>query len=154
MSMSERVAQLRQQSLDAIPTLSPERAELMTEFYRQDLGPEAASAPVRRALAFRYLMLRDSNPTLANQYAADARTLLMAAVADDPQAEFDAAASNNHSMYAYGTIPTGIALVYLLDGIKSDYRRTCDVLVNGFQLLYKGFHGPTIPDVLARINLQ
>ncbi len=56
MSMSKRVAQLRQQSLDAIPTLSPERAELMTEFYQQDLGPEAASAPVRRALAFRYLM--------------------------------------------------------------------------------------------------
>jgi pyruvate-formate lyase len=54
MSMSERVARLRQQSLDAIPTVSPERAELMTEFYRQDLGP--VSPPVRRALAFKYLM--------------------------------------------------------------------------------------------------
>ena len=54
MSMSERVARLRQQSLDAIPTISTERAELMTEFYRQDLGP--VSAPVRRALAFQYLM--------------------------------------------------------------------------------------------------
>jgi formate C-acetyltransferase len=54
--MSERVTLLRQQSLDAIPTLSPERAELMTKFYQQDLGPEAASAPVRRALAFQYLM--------------------------------------------------------------------------------------------------
>jgi len=54
MSMSHRVARLRQQSLDAIPTLSPERAELMTEFYKQDLGP--VSAPVRRALAFKYLM--------------------------------------------------------------------------------------------------
>jgi formate C-acetyltransferase len=52
--MSERVARLRQQSLDAIPTISTERAELMTEFYRQDLGP--VSAPVRRALAFQYLM--------------------------------------------------------------------------------------------------
>jgi len=54
MSMSERVARLRQQSLDAVATLSTERAELMTEFYRQDPGP--VSAPVRRALAFQYLM--------------------------------------------------------------------------------------------------
>ena len=54
MSMSERVAQLRQQSLDARPTILSERAELMTEFYQQDLGP--VSAPVRRALAFQYLM--------------------------------------------------------------------------------------------------
>ncbi len=56
MSMSERVARLRQQSLDAVPTLSTERAELMTEFYREELGP--VSAPVRRALAFKYLMER------------------------------------------------------------------------------------------------
>ncbi len=54
MSMSERVARLRQQSLDARPTLSTERAELLTEFYQQDLGP--VSAPVRRALAFKHLM--------------------------------------------------------------------------------------------------
>jgi formate C-acetyltransferase len=54
MTMSERVARLRQQSLDARPTISSERAELMTEFYQQDLGP--VSAPVRRALAFQYLM--------------------------------------------------------------------------------------------------
>ncbi|TKJ29347.1 MAG: formate C-acetyltransferase/glycerol dehydratase family glycyl radical enzyme [Chloroflexi bacterium B3_Chlor] len=52
--MTERVARLRQQSLEAVPTLSTERAELITEFYRQDLGP--VSAPVRRALAFKYLM--------------------------------------------------------------------------------------------------
>ena len=54
MSMSQRVTRLKQQSLEAIPTISTERAELMTEFYRQDLGP--VSAPVRRALAFQYLM--------------------------------------------------------------------------------------------------
>jgi len=54
MTMSQRVARLRQQSLDARPTISTERAELMTEFYRQDLG--LVSAPVRRALAFQYLM--------------------------------------------------------------------------------------------------
>jgi len=54
MTMSERVARLRQQSLEARPTLSSERAELLTEFYQQDIG--LVSAPVRRALAFRYLM--------------------------------------------------------------------------------------------------
>ena len=54
MTMTPRVAQLRQQSLDAIPTISTERAELMTAFYQQDLG--MISAPVRRALAFQYLL--------------------------------------------------------------------------------------------------
>ncbi|MBC8248718.1 MAG: glycyl radical protein [Anaerolineales bacterium] len=52
--MNQRVARLRQQSLDARAAISTERAELMTEFYRQDLG--LVSAPVRRALAFQYLM--------------------------------------------------------------------------------------------------
>jgi pyruvate formate-lyase/glycerol dehydratase family glycyl radical enzyme len=54
MSTSERVSRLRKQSLDAIPSISTERAELMTAFYRRDLGP--VSAPVRRALAFQYLL--------------------------------------------------------------------------------------------------
>jgi formate C-acetyltransferase len=54
MTMSERVSRLRQQSLSAIPTISTERAELMTEFYRGHTG--LMSAPLRRALAFRHLM--------------------------------------------------------------------------------------------------
>ncbi len=54
MGMSQRAACLRQQSLDAVPTISTERAELMTAFYKNDLGP--VSAPVRRALAFQYLL--------------------------------------------------------------------------------------------------
>jgi pyruvate formate-lyase/glycerol dehydratase family glycyl radical enzyme len=54
MAISSRVAQLRQLSLDAHPTISSERAELMTEFYRQNLGP--VSAPRLRALSFQYLM--------------------------------------------------------------------------------------------------
>ena len=51
--MNERVRRLRQASLDAKPWLSRERAELMTEFYRHS---RETSAPVRRALAFEYLM--------------------------------------------------------------------------------------------------
>jgi pyruvate formate-lyase/glycerol dehydratase family glycyl radical enzyme len=54
MSMTERVARLRQQSLDAVEAISTERAALLTEFYRQDAGP--ISAPMHRALAFRHLM--------------------------------------------------------------------------------------------------
>jgi len=54
MSMSARVAQLREQSVEARPTLSTERAQLLTEFYKQNTG--AMSAPVRRALAFKYLL--------------------------------------------------------------------------------------------------
>jgi len=54
MPITERVAHLKKQSLGARPTLSTERAELLTEFHQQDLG--LVSAPVRRALAFQYLM--------------------------------------------------------------------------------------------------
>ena len=54
MGMSERVARLRQQSLEAAPTISTERAELMTEFYKREQG--LMSVPVHRALVFRYLM--------------------------------------------------------------------------------------------------
>ncbi len=54
MAVTERVARLRRQSLEAVPTLSAERGRLMTEFYRQDHG--LISMPVRRALAFRYLL--------------------------------------------------------------------------------------------------
>ncbi len=54
MNISERVKDLRRQSLEAVETLSPERAELLTEFSTQDNG--LVSAPVRRALAFQHLM--------------------------------------------------------------------------------------------------
>ncbi len=55
MAMTERVTRLRQQSLDTAPAISSERAELITEFYRQNEG-RLMSAPERRALAFQHLM--------------------------------------------------------------------------------------------------
>jgi pyruvate formate-lyase/glycerol dehydratase family glycyl radical enzyme len=55
MTMTKRVARLRKQSLEAVPTLSTERAELLTEFYRQE-DMARHSAPVGRALALQYLM--------------------------------------------------------------------------------------------------
>ncbi|WP_420643486.1 trans-4-hydroxy-L-proline dehydratase [Candidatus Leptofilum sp.] len=54
MTISQRVTCLRQQSLDAVPTISTERAELMTAFYKQNLG--MISEPVRRAKALAYLL--------------------------------------------------------------------------------------------------
>ncbi len=54
MVMSERVNRLRQQSLAVIPTVSTERAELMTAFYRQQRA--VTSPPIVRAESFRYLM--------------------------------------------------------------------------------------------------
>ncbi len=56
MSMSARVAGLRRQSLEAEPTLSTERAELLTAWYREN--GVLMSAPVRRARAFQCLLER------------------------------------------------------------------------------------------------
>ena len=54
MAMSDRVRRLRQESLDAPATLSPERAVLLTEFCSREHS--LVSAPVKRALAFRYIL--------------------------------------------------------------------------------------------------
>ena len=54
MPLTDRVARLKQQSLEAVPVLSPERAQLMTDFYAQTTG--LLSTPVRRALSFQYLL--------------------------------------------------------------------------------------------------
>ncbi|MCG8402614.1 MAG: glycyl radical protein [Firmicutes bacterium] len=51
--MNERVAALRQLSLDTRPRVSTERAELITDFY-SSAGPY--SPPVLRAMAFKYLL--------------------------------------------------------------------------------------------------
>lgn len=52
--MNNRVQKLRQQSLDAIPSIDSERAELLTAFYSQNQGLE--SIPVQRAKAFAYIL--------------------------------------------------------------------------------------------------
>jgi len=51
--MNERTRALREQSLRAQPSISSERAELLTRFYGENLGKH--SVPVLRALAHRYL---------------------------------------------------------------------------------------------------
>jgi trans-4-hydroxy-L-proline dehydratase len=51
--MTERVKKLREQSVTAVPSLSPERALLVTEYYQEGAF---LSPPVRRAMAFKRIM--------------------------------------------------------------------------------------------------
>ena len=53
--MNIRVKKLRQESLNAKPFITPERALLITEFYEKH-AEDDASTPVRRALALKYLL--------------------------------------------------------------------------------------------------
>jgi len=55
MAISERVRRLQQRSREAVPSISSERAECLTSFYAETEG-RLLSTPVRRALAFQYLM--------------------------------------------------------------------------------------------------
>jgi len=57
--MTERVKKLRQQSLDAINTMSHERAVLITEFYKSDKA-QHVSVPEQRALSFEHIMMHKS----------------------------------------------------------------------------------------------
>lgn len=53
--MNDRIKQLREQSLNAKPSISHERAVLLTEFYKSGRA-EQVSVPVARALAFKHIL--------------------------------------------------------------------------------------------------
>ena len=53
--MNERITRLRQQSVQAKPFISAERAELVTDFYQSGM-PMSVSVPICRALAFKHIM--------------------------------------------------------------------------------------------------
>jgi formate C-acetyltransferase len=53
-NLTERVSKLRKQSLDAVESLSSERAELLTDFYQKKLA--ITSVPVQRAMSFAWLL--------------------------------------------------------------------------------------------------
>lgn len=55
--MNERIAALREQSVKTKPTITPERAKLITDFYKS-AESDTVSPPVRRALAFKYLLAK------------------------------------------------------------------------------------------------
>ncbi len=54
--MNQRIIELRKQSVTGKPSISPERAQLITDFYKNADG-ENLSTPVKRAQAFRYILL-------------------------------------------------------------------------------------------------
>ncbi len=53
--MNDRIHRLREQSLNAPPFISPERANLVTEFYSNSEA-HGVSVPMQRALVFEYIM--------------------------------------------------------------------------------------------------
>lgn len=53
--MNDRIKKIREQSLNATPTISDERAVLLTEIFKSKIS-ERVSIPVSRALAFRHLL--------------------------------------------------------------------------------------------------
>lgn len=53
--MNERIKRLREQSLNAVPIISCERAKLLTEFYKSGKA-ESVSIPVARAMALKYIL--------------------------------------------------------------------------------------------------
>ena len=67
--MNIRVSKLREQSIKTKPYITPERAVLITEFYRNDVAGQS-STPVRRALAFKHML---ENETI---YIGDAELIV------------------------------------------------------------------------------
>jgi formate C-acetyltransferase len=53
--MNERIKKLREQSLAAKPSITPERARLVTDFYKKQTS-STLSVPMKRALAFKYVL--------------------------------------------------------------------------------------------------
>jgi pyruvate formate-lyase/glycerol dehydratase family glycyl radical enzyme len=53
--ITDRIKRLRQESLDAVPTISSERGVLLTEFFKSGEA-DGLSIPVQRAKAFYYIM--------------------------------------------------------------------------------------------------
>ncbi len=59
--VNERIARLREESVNSEVRISSERARLITEFYKRGMG-KGKSIPVQRAMAFRYIMENVSLP--------------------------------------------------------------------------------------------
>ena len=58
--MTSRIAKLRQESFEAQPDISVERAVLVTQFYKENYGK--FSIPVLRALNFKNLCQKKTSP--------------------------------------------------------------------------------------------
>jgi len=54
--MNDRVKRLREACISSVPSVSSERAQLLTAFYRRLKGSSALPVPIQRARAFQYLL--------------------------------------------------------------------------------------------------
>ncbi|MFO7867657.1 MAG: glycyl radical protein [Candidatus Aminicenantes bacterium] len=57
--MNQRIKRLRDQSLNTHPSISPQRAMLLTEFYKSERA-KGRPVPIQRALAFKHIMEKKS----------------------------------------------------------------------------------------------
>ncbi|MFC2095865.1 pyruvate formate lyase family protein, partial [Candidatus Bipolaricaulota bacterium] len=58
--MNERIQRLHDRCLQAKPSVSAERAMLLTDFYRRDIAKDASSPAVLRALSFQHLLVNQT----------------------------------------------------------------------------------------------
>ncbi len=64
--INERIAKLREESVNSKVKISPERVKIITDFYKSGTA-KGKSIPVQRAMAFKYLMERVSIPVEEGQ---------------------------------------------------------------------------------------
>lgn len=64
--INERIAKLREESVNSKVKISPERVKIITDFYKSGAA-KGKSIPVQRAMAFKYLMERASLPVEEGQ---------------------------------------------------------------------------------------
>lgn len=64
--INERIAKLREESVNSKVKMSPERVKIITDFYKSGAA-KGKSIPVQRAMAFKYLMERASLPVEEGQ---------------------------------------------------------------------------------------
>lgn len=70
--LNERIAKLRQESVNSKVRISSERVKIITDFYKSGIA-KGKSIPVQRAMAFKYLMERASLPVEEGQLVVGIR---------------------------------------------------------------------------------
>ncbi len=110
--MNERVERLRTESFETPITISAERAELMTDFYRENIGKY--SPPMMRAKALEYLYQNQTVYIGADELVVGERGPSPRAVSTYPEltchSEKDLRVLNNRPMTSYGVSDDAVAV--------------------------------------------
>lgn len=113
--MNERIKKLRQESLNAVNRLSPERARLVTEFYKSNAAWQV-SVPVRRALCFEYILMHK------NLWIGDGE-LIVGERGPAPKATPTYPEVSLHSMHDLEVLDTRVKVSFKVDEeMKAIYR--------------------------------